>query len=163
MDRIPQRTHRRDWLVHIEQSRGYSGRFRSGPGRSSLIDARVEKEIHNAPNRVRYAMNMFVIAVGTYVQPLSELAMQAGQRIGKVSVDVGETACKVPFAPDYIDKVRQAAARSERNARRAAAERFLAAGLDRHLFAVHGFAEENDGGCPVDSRTDIQRSPLGST
>lgn len=66
---------------------------------------RVQQEIHAAPNRVRYAMNGFVIAVGSYVQPLSALARQTGQKIGPVTVDMGNTACQVPFAPDYIDKV----------------------------------------------------------
>ncbi len=69
--------------------------------------ARVEKTIHSAPNRVRYAMNMFVISVGCYVKPLGDLALKAAEKIGRVSVDVGETACKIPFAPDYIRKVRQ--------------------------------------------------------
>jgi hypothetical protein len=68
---------------------------------------RVRKTIHQQPNRVRYAMNSFVIAVGTAVAPLTDLARQAAEAIGKVSVDMGETACKVPYAPDYIEKVRQ--------------------------------------------------------
>ena len=67
----------------------------------------VQKALPEAPDRVRYAMNGFVIAVGTYVQPLSDLALQTAQKIGKVSVDVGDTSCKVPFAPDYIEKVRK--------------------------------------------------------
>ena len=68
---------------------------------------RVQKTLPEAPDRVRYAMNGFVIAVGTYVQPLSDLALQTAQKIGKVSVDVGDTSCKVPYAPDYIEKVRK--------------------------------------------------------
>jgi hypothetical protein len=68
---------------------------------------RVQAEIHSAPNRVRYAMNGFVIAVGTYVQSLTEFALQTGKKIGEVTVDVGDTACKVPYAPDYIEKVRK--------------------------------------------------------
>jgi 3-methyladenine DNA glycosylase AlkD len=69
--------------------------------------ARVQKTIHDAPNRVRYAMNSFVIALGTYVKPLADQALQAAEKIGRVTVDMGDTACKVPFAPDYIRKVRQ--------------------------------------------------------
>ena len=65
---------------------------------------RVQKTIHQAPNEVRSQMNAFVIAVGTYVQPLSVPALQAGEKIGPVTVDVGNTACQVPFAPDYIRK-----------------------------------------------------------
>lgn len=67
----------------------------------------VQKTIHHEPNRVRYAMNNFVICVGAYVQPLSELALQIAHKIGKVSVDVGDTSCKVPFAPDYIEKIKK--------------------------------------------------------
>ena len=68
---------------------------------------RVQDTIHQQPDAVRYQMNGFVIAVGSYVAPLSDLALQTGERIGTVTVDVGDTACKVPFAPDYIRKVRQ--------------------------------------------------------
>jgi len=68
---------------------------------------RVQAEIHQAPNRVGYCMNGFVIALGCYVAALSEAAIQAGQKIGKVVVDVGDTSCKVPFSPDYIAKVAQ--------------------------------------------------------
>jgi len=69
--------------------------------------ARVEKTIHQQPNEVRSAMNGFVIAVGSYVAPLTDLAIQTGRKIGPVSVDVGNTACKIPFSPDYILKVQK--------------------------------------------------------
>lgn len=65
----------------------------------------VEKEIHEAPNRVRYTMNGFVIAVGSYVEPLLKKAKAAAKKIGTVDVFMGDTACKVPFAPDYIEKI----------------------------------------------------------
>jgi 3-methyladenine DNA glycosylase AlkD len=67
--------------------------------------ARVETTIHNAPNQVRYGMNGFVIALGCYVKSLTAAALKAGENIGEVTVDMGNTACKVPFAPDYISKV----------------------------------------------------------
>lgn len=69
-----------------------------------LLDV-VERSIHSAPNRVRYDMNHFVICVGSYIPELSEKARRAAETIGKVSVDMGATACKVPFAPQYISKV----------------------------------------------------------
>ena len=69
--------------------------------------ARVEKTIHQQPNDVRSAMNGFVIAVGSYVVPLTDLAIQTGRKNGPVSVDVGNTACKIPFSPDYIQKVQK--------------------------------------------------------
>ena len=67
--------------------------------------ARIEKTIHKQPNRVRGAMNHFVISVGAFVKPLSELAIKTGERIGKVQVDMGDTSCQVPYAPDYIRKI----------------------------------------------------------
>jgi 3-methyladenine DNA glycosylase AlkD len=66
---------------------------------------RVEKTIHEAPNNVRYTMNGFVIALGCYVKPLTDLAKKTAEKIGKVSVDMGKTACKVPSATEYIKKV----------------------------------------------------------
>jgi 3-methyladenine DNA glycosylase AlkD len=65
----------------------------------------VVKEIKGAQNRVRYTMNGFVIAVGGYVKPLSKQAKAAARQIGTVSVDVGETACNVPVASAYIEKM----------------------------------------------------------
>jgi len=67
--------------------------------------AKAEKEIHGAQNRVKYAMNGFVISVGTYITELTEKSKETAKNIGKVSVDVGGTACKVPLAIDYIVKV----------------------------------------------------------
>ena len=64
----------------------------------------IVKEIHSAQNRVRHTMNGFVIAVGTYVKPLLTPARAAARQIGDVSVDVGDTACKVPLAAAYIEK-----------------------------------------------------------
>lgn len=66
---------------------------------------RVEKNIHQAQNRVKQTMNGFVIAVGGGVPELSELAKETGKKIGIVMVDMGGTACKTPYAPEYIDKI----------------------------------------------------------
>jgi hypothetical protein len=64
---------------------------------------RVARSIHQQPNRVKYVMNSFVIAVACYVKPLHKLAVDTANGIGKVAVDlVG--ACKIPFAPDHIKK-----------------------------------------------------------
>jgi 3-methyladenine DNA glycosylase AlkD len=69
--------------------------------------ARVEQTIHDERNCVRCAMNAFVIAVGCYVAPLTDVAVKTAKKIGEVSADMGETACQVPFAPACIDKVKQ--------------------------------------------------------
>jgi 3-methyladenine DNA glycosylase AlkD len=68
---------------------------------------RAQKTIHKAPNTVRYGMNGFIIAAGSYVKSLTELALKVGEKIGEVTVDMGNTACQVPFAPDYIRKVQK--------------------------------------------------------
>jgi hypothetical protein len=65
----------------------------------------VGRAIHGQPNRVRYAMNGFVIALGSYVRSHTALAIQTAAKIGPVSVNMGDTPCQVPFAPDYIRKV----------------------------------------------------------
>jgi 3-methyladenine DNA glycosylase AlkD len=64
----------------------------------------VAQNINSSRNRVKQAMNGYVIAVGIYVKELNELAKQTGQTIGKVVVDKGDTACKVPFSVEYIEK-----------------------------------------------------------
>jgi 3-methyladenine DNA glycosylase AlkD len=65
---------------------------------------RVQQEIHQAPDQVRRAMNSFVIAVGTCVQPLMELALQIGEKIGPVTADLGNNDCHIPSIPDHIRK-----------------------------------------------------------
>jgi 3-methyladenine DNA glycosylase AlkD len=75
-------------------------------GLARLLE-RVQKTIHHQPDSVRSAMNGFMIALGTYVQGLSDLAAQAAAKVGPVSVDMGDTACKVPDALEYIQKARQ--------------------------------------------------------
>ena len=69
---------------------------------------RVEATIHEERNRVRYTMNGFVIAVGASVVALHEEALEVAAAIGKVDVNVGQTACKVPLATEYIRKVEEA-------------------------------------------------------
>ena len=50
-------------------------------------------------------MNGFVIAIGSYIKALTEKSKKVAQTIGNVSVDMGGTACKVPLATDYIQKI----------------------------------------------------------
>ncbi len=68
---------------------------------------RVQNTIHQQPNWVRCSMNHFVIALGCFVKELTDLAILAGEKMGPVSVDMGKTACQVPFVPDYIKKVQK--------------------------------------------------------
>jgi len=69
-----------------------------------LLD-RVEQNVHKDKNRVSHTMNAFVIAVGSYIKPLTKNASATAKKIGKVEVDMGQTACKVPLAVDAIKKV----------------------------------------------------------
>ena len=68
----------------------------------------ISHEIHAAPNQVRSTMNGFIIAVGGYVKPLLKQAKRVAKIIGSVSVDMGDTACKVPLASAYIEKIEAA-------------------------------------------------------
>lgn len=66
---------------------------------------RIEKEIASSGNRVRYTMNGFIIAVGGYVKELTPEALRIGKLLGQLTIDMHGTACKVPYAPDYIQKM----------------------------------------------------------
>ncbi|MFM9945138.1 MAG: DNA alkylation repair protein [Bacteroidia bacterium] len=66
---------------------------------------RVENCIHQSQNLVRYAMNNFVIALGAGVMALTDNAMAVARQNGTIQVNMGKTACTVPFAPDYIQKI----------------------------------------------------------
>ncbi|XZE33908.1 DNA alkylation repair protein [Pirellulaceae bacterium SH501] len=68
--------------------------------------ADVEKRILSATDAVRYQMNSFVISVGSYILSLTDSAMETGSRIGPLTVNMGNTDCSVPFAPEYIQKVK---------------------------------------------------------
>lgn len=70
-----------------------------------LLD-RVSKTIHTSANRVRSTMNAFLIALGTYVAPVSEEVIATAKNIGAVMVEKEGTACKVPDAVEYIMKAK---------------------------------------------------------
>ena len=64
---------------------------------------RIEAGIHAAPNRTRYAMNQALISIGCRPS-MTERAIAAARKIGKVEVDHGPTSCKTPDAEAYIKK-----------------------------------------------------------
>jgi 3-methyladenine DNA glycosylase AlkD len=66
---------------------------------------RIEKEIPQSANRVRYCMNTFIIGLGGYVRDLSNEAILSAKRVGHVRVYQGNTDCKVPDAASYIQKM----------------------------------------------------------
>ena len=75
------------------------------PALKALL-ARVAKTINTANNRVKYTMNGFMVALGCYVNPLMADAIATANKIGTVTVDMNGTACKVPAAIDYIEKLK---------------------------------------------------------
>ena len=75
---------------------------------SALLD-RVAKNIKASTDDIRYAMNGFIIACGTYIAPLADKALTTAKKIGRVEVDMGDTDCKVPEAESYILKCRRGA------------------------------------------------------
>jgi 3-methyladenine DNA glycosylase AlkD len=66
--------------------------------------ATIEKGIHAAANREREAMNQALIAIGGRDEIAKKAALAAAKKIGKVSVDHGDTECKTPDAAAYIEK-----------------------------------------------------------
>ncbi len=66
---------------------------------------RIEREIKTAKNRVRHSMNSALIAIGGRSVKLRTAALAAHQRIGKVEVDHGDTACVTPNADAYIARI----------------------------------------------------------
>ncbi len=62
--------------------------------------------LHDQPNRTRYSMNGFVIAVGISFLPLHEEAVKAAEKIGKVKVTTEKGLCSVPFATEAIQKAK---------------------------------------------------------
>ena len=68
---------------------------------------KIPSVIHKAPDRVRYNMNGFIISAGAYVTALTDEALAAANKTGVVSVDMNGTACKVPDAVSYINKIKE--------------------------------------------------------
>jgi 3-methyladenine DNA glycosylase AlkD len=66
---------------------------------------RVEATIHQAPNRVRYAMNSFLLCLAGYVPLFIDRVLAASKKIGAVHINMGNTSCQVPNIPDYLKKM----------------------------------------------------------
>ena len=65
---------------------------------------RAAKAIHQQPDRLKWAMNGFVIAIGCYVVPLQKLALETANSIGKIAVAPAGKCSSIPFAPEQIKK-----------------------------------------------------------
>jgi 3-methyladenine DNA glycosylase AlkD len=64
--------------------------------------AAIEMELGASQNRSRHSMNGALIAIGCRNECLREMSLAAAVRIGRVSVDPGQTGCTTPEAAPYI-------------------------------------------------------------
>lgn len=67
--------------------------------------AEIEKRIHSAPNEVRSDMNRALIAIGGRSPAMRKAVLAAARRIGPVTVDHGDTACKTADAAETVEKM----------------------------------------------------------
>ena len=65
---------------------------------------RAAKSIHEQPDRLKYAMNSFVIAIACYVKPLHQIAVDTANGIGKIAVAQTGACGTIPYAPERIKK-----------------------------------------------------------
>jgi hypothetical protein len=64
----------------------------------------IAKTIHAAPSEVRHDMNLALITIGGRSPSTRKAVMAAAKRIGTVTVDHGDTACKTPDAIEAVEK-----------------------------------------------------------
>ncbi|EPS6022916.1 DNA alkylation repair protein [Listeria monocytogenes] len=83
----------------------YSEHINDLPEAETLLQ-RTKDTLQTETNRTRYSMNGFIITCGIYKDDLHEKAMETAKSVGKVHVNLGNTACKVPDAISYIEKAR---------------------------------------------------------
>ena len=62
----------------------------------------VKNNIQREENRVKYAMNNFVISVGISLPSFTQKAIDISKEMGVVNVHMGKTSCNVPVAHKYI-------------------------------------------------------------
>jgi len=63
---------------------------------------RVGIALHTQPNRVKYAMNNFIMAVGISYLPLHEQAKEIAREVGKVDILIGEKLFMANVAIEFI-------------------------------------------------------------
>ena len=66
----------------------------------------IEREVHDRKDRVRYSMNLALIAIGMRNAALEKKAIAAARRIGPIEVDHGQTGCKTPDPIPYIKRAK---------------------------------------------------------
>lgn len=65
----------------------------------------IEKSIHSAPNDVKSDMNRALITIGGRSSAMRKAVLAAAKRIGEVTVDHGDTACKTPDVAQTVQKM----------------------------------------------------------
>ena len=65
----------------------------------------IEKSIHSAPNEVKKDMNRALITIGGRSSAMRKSVLAAAKRIGEVTVDNGDTACKTPDIAQTVEKM----------------------------------------------------------
>lgn len=65
----------------------------------------IEKSIHSAPNDVKNDMNRALITIGGRSSAMRKAVLAAAKRIGEVTVDHGDTACKTPDVAQTVEKM----------------------------------------------------------
>lgn len=65
----------------------------------------IEKSIHSAPNEVKNEMNRALITIGGRSPALRKAVLASAKRIGDVTVDHGDTACKTPEVAETVEKM----------------------------------------------------------
>lgn len=65
----------------------------------------IEKSIHTAPNEVKSDMNRALITIGGRSTAMRKVVLAAAKRIGEVTVDHGDTACKTPGIAETVEKM----------------------------------------------------------
>lgn len=65
----------------------------------------IAKTIHSAPSDLRHDMNRTLITIGGRSPALRKAVLAAAKRIGTVTVDHGDTACKTPDAMETVEKM----------------------------------------------------------
>jgi len=65
----------------------------------------IEKSIHAAPNEVRSEMNRALISIGGRSPDMRKAVIAAAKRIGEVTIDHGDTACKTADAAETVERM----------------------------------------------------------
>jgi len=68
--------------------------------------SRIIKDIRSSANRVKYTMNGFITAVACYIPVLTDEALATAKTIGTITIDMNGTACKIPEAQVYVEKLK---------------------------------------------------------